>query len=337
MEVDFNQFVNVIKGRLVCSIISLISCFFIIVLYIILLISVKFQKKEKIVNEILSQFKDSESFSSIEIKGEKKVSLGTHYMFFLILSKFLWCILSIYQCIKYPFGFLYLFDKYITNCVIFGFIHNYLELISICWTTFINKIFMDSIKFLDGQFINEKKELLKAMCLSVFLPLLITLFPLYFNSYGPAKTYCSFDYLDFTDMTRVCWFIYFIIIFVLIGYNTFAFIKIILFYCKQLKKIKKYNKDDYNSIRTFMLIFGLFPLILIINTFLKSFNRYKDLFGIGDMSTFQSYFNCLSGFLKCIPCLFFYRGVFKICCKEKELSLSPKEISLPEINEKIEK
>jgi hypothetical protein len=113
----------------VCSIISLISCIFIIVLYFILLINVKLSKKEKLKNDILSEFKDSETLSSFEIKGEKNVSLGTHYMFFLILSKALWCILSIYQCIKYPFGFLYLFDKYITNgiCRINGLKEFYLK------------------------------------------------------------------------------------------------------------------------------------------------------------------------------------------------------------------
>ena len=318
MEVDFIYFAKIIKARLICSIISLISCIFIIILYFILLINVKFQKKGTIKNYILSEFTDSQDLSTTEIKGEKKVSLGKHYMFFLILSKCLWCIISIYQCIKYPFGFLYLFDKYVTNCVILGFFNNYLELISICWTTFIIQIFMNSTKYMDGQLINEKKELTKGICFCIFLPLLFTLFPLYSNSYGPAKTHCSFDYLDLRDMTKVWWFIYIIITSVLVGYNIYAFIKIIFFHCKKLQKMDNLNKDDYNSIRTFMIIFSLFPFILIINTTLKSFNRYKDLFGIGDMSSFLSIFYCLSGFFMCIPCLFFYRGIFKICKNENE-------------------
>ena len=330
MEVDFNYYAKIINVRLVCSIISLISCIFIIVLYFILLINVKLSKKEKLKNDILSEFKDSETLSSFEIKGEKNVSLGTHYMFFLILSKALWCILSIYQCLKYPFGFLYLFDKYISNCEIFGFIHNYLELIAICWTTFIIKIFMDSTKFIDGQIINEKLELIKGICICIFLTLIITLFPLFSNSYGPAKTHCSFDYLDLTAMTRLWWFTYTIICSSLIFYNIYAFIKIISFYCRKLKKLKFLNKDDYNSIRVFIIIFCLFPLILIINTTLKGFSRYKDLLGFGDFSFFQSVFFCLSGFLKCIPCLFFYRGVFKICKNDNdnERSLSQQDISL---------
>ena len=329
MEVNLNDYSSLIKLRLVLSFISLVSCLFNITLYIILLINYIFQKNKKNEYDFLSSFSREESISSTQIKGDLKIGLGTHYMFFLMITKLLWCILSVYQCIKYPFGFFYLFDKYSTNCINLGFFHNFLELSSICWTSIIIRIFLITSKINDNLFLNEKNELFKGFCFCIFLPLIITLLPLYTNSYGPAKTHCSFDYLDLKGLTIIWWSIINVLTIFLVLYNIYVFIKIISFYCKVLKKIKTINKEEYNAIKIFILVFSLFPFILIINTVLKGLNRYIDIKILSSMflSYIHSIMYCLSGFFKSIPCLFFLRGTFKICSK-KNINPNEEEISL---------
>ena len=97
---DIEKTQNVVLTRLICSIISLVACLIIIVLYLFLWFkNITISKAKQISNaevnlnnSVNSSFQRSGSFSSGETNTKQKsigFGLGSHAMFFLVFSNLL--------------------------------------------------------------------------------------------------------------------------------------------------------------------------------------------------------------------------------------------------------
>ena len=335
-EVTFSaieQTKNIVLTRLICSIISLVACLIIIVIYFILWFkNIYFNYKSKRVsnadinlnNSVNSSFQRSGSFSSNEGSNKPKTNgfgLGSHAMFFLVFSNLLWCINSIISCALYPNGFLSILDNYLTLCPIHGFLHNYLDLCTIGWTTVISKLFLSSTKSSAYTQGDGRKQFIYGLIFSFGLPLLITLSPFYSSSYGPSGAYCSFNRLEKDKMANIWAGLVQIYPVACIIYCTYAIIKVTAYYQGKLKLVKQSNKEEYNILRWYVFVFILFPVFLSLSRLVKLINyAMQYIFNkenhIG-MNYLYGITYCLNGFFNSLLCLFFFRKGLE-CCKRPE-------------------
>lgn len=328
---DIEKTQNVVLTRLICSIISLVSCLIIIVLYLILwfknittLKSKRISNAEVNVNSsVNSSFQRSGSISSGEGSTKQKTigfGLGSHAMFFLVFSNLLWCINSIISCALYPNGFLHILDNYLTPCPIHGFLHNYLDLCSIGWTTVISKLFLQSTKTAVYTQGDGRKQFIFGLIFSFGLPMLITLAPFYSSSYGPSGAYCSFNRLQFNDMTEIWSWVVQVYPICCILYCSFAIIKVTSYYRGKLKLIKLSNREEYKALRWYVLVFFLFPIFLSLSRLVKLVNYSLEHVLKKEHNAMNHVYGviyCLNGFFNSLLCLFFFRKGLE-CCKKSE-------------------
>ena len=157
-EVD--KLKTLVTTRKICSLVSIAACVIIMIIYFVLLFQKRFAKRRKLKRisnanyqkekEINSSFQRTGSMSDNSDQNKnsatKGFGLGSHAMFFLILTNLLWSINSVVCCSLYPNGFSFLLDNYLTLCPVHGFLHNYFDLSSIGWTTVISFLFFSSMK-----------------------------------------------------------------------------------------------------------------------------------------------------------------------------------------------
>ena len=183
----------------ICSSISIITSFIIILFYCILFLQHKLKRSSynSFQQSVLSKSTTSSlnhSFKS-QSKTSRNFGLGSHAMFFLNFTSCLWAVLCLCESIYHPQVFIYQLDKYTTLCPLFGFLHNYFDLCIIGWSTTIIRLFLSSIKTTVLTPKEERKELIFGLIFGFCVPLSGTLLPFYSSSYGPTKFYCGFDSL----------------------------------------------------------------------------------------------------------------------------------------------
>lgn len=309
---------DIILTRMICSCVSLCFCFGMIIIYIVLCFQVRYNKKKEI------KLSDCEK-TSITSNTNRKIGLGSHFMFFLILSNFFSSIIPI---IYYVADQNNLINSKVTPlCTALGFFHNYLDLCAVCWTSVIVKLFLISTRiteFLPGQ---EKKTMVVSTLYSFIFPFLFTAVPFCKpEPYGNADTHCSFYYPDNKDEKRdhpIPWnYIFTGFVCLNLLYNFYCLFHVIRYYSN---KIKNYQKDsnDYKVINRYVNVFRIFPLVLILSRSAKGVNRgVITMFALNNetilaiISYTGSILYCLNGLFNSLICVYFFRGVFT-CWKAK--------------------
>ena len=352
-ETSIYDYEKIITFRLYFSIISFIFCSIVIIIFIFTLIkncihnkqlqdssNVSFIKEfdrtsfnEKI-ND-LNTFISEENYHSNNIILNKNSNfnensiLGNNQIFLLIISNLLSSINTIYTSIKYPLGFHFYFDKYSTYCIYLGFFDTLFEVSSICWTSVISNIFLTSLNIRLSSS-DDKVKLFKGISYSIILPLLLTLFPFYSNSYGPAQTHCSFDYVNYDLKTQFFQIIFIIFILGNVIYNIYVFSKVISFSKKTLKIISIPNPSVYNELIKHIKLYCLFPINLVISKLLQGISRI--LLNFGYTKIYIIYINsiiiCLNGFFNSIPSFFVLTGILKTKIIEKNPKINESNMNL---------
>ena len=280
-------------------------------------------QKEK---EINSSFQRTGSMSSTKSnQNSKGFGLGSHAMFFLILTNLLWSINSVFCCLLYPKGFSFLLDNYLTLCPVHGFLHNYFDLASIGWTTVISYLFYSSMKAAAFNPNEEKKKLIQGSIFSFGFPIMICLGPFYSSSYGPTGSYCSINRLNESKYDTMWGWVLQAYSFICIIYCFVAVIKVSMFYHKKLILVKEHNLQEYKSLRKYVYIFLLFPIVLSLSRILKLVNFALKKYNNNVEQTGAAYVYAitfsLNGFFNSLLCLFFFRRAI-MCCKGNERTLS---------------
>ena len=321
---------NIILCRTICSLISIGCCIFIIVIYCILWFRVKCKKREKTTEKDGRKI-DSLSLSSSSQNGNQHIGLGSHFMVFLILSNFFSCISYIVFYIVYKEKGEDYFSgsgKYL--CSSLGLIHNFLDGLSITWTTMITRLFLLSTEINEMTKQRESQEFILGILYSFISSILFT-FPIFFGGgSGFAKTHCSFDYSGMSKKDEPQKSLLFILIglfnaFAIINcaYNIYCLILVTKYYSNKLKNIDNIKKREYHVMKVFVFLFKVFPVVLVLSRGLKGANRLLEL--IEHTSNTIKYifeyvngsFFCLNGCINSLLCVYFFRGVFN-CCSRKE-------------------
>ena len=306
--------------RLICSIISIVSCLIIIILYILSIIQMTFQKKK---NDDLK----NESSSSVENKS----GLGNHYMFLLVLSNLLSSLIegSFYIV-------LFIFDKnekkdsnYYNNfssssyCQWYSFLHNFFELNGVCWTTFIVRLFYYSSKLV--QLGSHKKQMIQSSIISLSCSLIISVLPFIFGCYGFAYTHCSFNKIDNVKKPIIRLIFGTILTIFIIGncfWNVVNLMKSHDFYKNKILQLKDQNENESKTLKVYVILFKLFPFFLIFSRGIKLVQYFVEKMDDHVLIIIVTYINsilyCLTGFFDSLFCFFFFKGVYKSCCKSED-------------------
>ena len=350
-EVD--KLKTLVTTRKICSLVSIAACVIIMIIYFVLLFQKIFAKRRKLKRisnanyqkekEINSSFQRTGSMSDNSDKNKnsatKGFGLGSHAMFFLILTNLLWSINSVVCCSLYPNGFSFLLDNYLTLCPVHGFLHNYFDLASIGWTTVISFLFFSSMKATALDPNEGKKKLIQGAIFSFGFPMLICFTPFYSSSYGPSGSYCSINRLNEQKPDIIWGWVIQIYPILCIFYCFYAVIKVAMFYHKKLKLLKEHNMQEYKSLRKYVYIFILFPLILSLSRILKFLNFGLKLMNNNIERTGSAYVYAISfslnGLFNSMLCFFFFRRAI-LCCKGNERTLSEIDTSSSSSNQNYE-
>ena len=311
--------------------ITIFFCLILIITYFISFLQVKFNiliKEEDISKEIRRASRYSHSSfienTGLEIKDEgkkpKKIGLGSHYMFFLILSNFLGGISELIYIISENKN-KYSKDTENVECIIFGFLHNFLDLSSVCWTTMLTYLFYKSTNLSSEILFKDEKYLLIGFLYWFFSCGIFCVVPLIEKCYGFSSTYCSFRRVkeDKNEIELKIWIFSFIIIVILNSiFNCICLYKTTIFYSKKLKILKTQNIKEYKLIRIYVRVFQIFPIVLVITRALKLMPVILlKLFGEKFITKIFVYLNAfafnLNGTFNSLSCIYFFRGVFWCC------------------------
>ena len=319
----------------ISSSITIFFCFILIITYFISFLQVKFNilvKENNLKEEVLRKERYSHSSfienSGLQVKEEKtnkvkKIGLGSHYMFFLILSNFFGGITELI--------FLFTDEKKIKSndenetmeCQMFGFLHNFFDLSSVCWTTMLTYLFYKSTNLSNEILYRDTKYLLIGLAYWLISCIIFCVIPFFEKEYGFGTTYCAFRQKkkDEREIELMFWTYSFIIIVLLNSiFNCFWLFKTTKFYSKQLKNLlHRKNLKEYKLIRVYVRVFQIFPIVLVITRFFKLASVILLFFGrIEIISQIFVYLNGflfnINGALNSLACIYFFRGVFWCCC-----------------------
>ena len=311
---------QIIIARMICSIISLVFCFIMIIIYIALCFQVRRNKKRSSQSIVPSE--RSECDNDFNATAPRKIGIGSHFMFFLILSNFCGGILPIiFYAIYYNNSV-----KQDKGCTALGFLHNIFDLYAVCWTSNIVKLFKASTQvteFLPGE---EKKRFLFGLLYSTICSFLFTVIPFAGEDpYGDAETHCSFNYSQDNYPYNYIWNIIFtVVVFANLCYNVYGLFVVQRYYSKKLKLLKN-SSPEYSVIKIYVSVFRIFPIVLVISRVLKGLSRTiemilniaskeseqaKNNLAVTIFSFAGSIFFCLNGFFNSLICFYFFRGVF---------------------------
>lgn len=313
---------NVILIRFICSIVSMLFCSVIIILYSCLFIYNS--KSNKQINKFNSS-REKDVLSSQLTLPAKKVKQNTkqgqviHFIFLLTLSNFLFGLINIWIYFLYTNNF---FDdnKKSLQCSLLAFFFCFFDLSSLCWITSLAKLFFSSTIHTEYSPYKEKRLVICYSFYSIMFPFLIACIPLINVSYSFVGTHCALDYGNCDMITKI---IMIGVNLLFIGYNlidqTLKMYRISRFY-KEKKVITKVNSDDKaSSIKWYIIIFKIFPIYLILSRIIIGFKNLllikTQLIGNIGFKVFNylgSILSCLNGTFTVILCLYFFKSV--LCC-----------------------
>ena len=360
-EFEINK--EIVKVRSISCGVSLIPCLFLMVVYIILCLQKKCnicikKTKEKPVFVQKNSLIEKEENDQKEKSKNNKIGLGSHYMFYLILSNFLGSLFEFF------FYFYYsdktnksgkIVDKYnIINddikCEMYGFAHNFFDLLAVCWTTMLTYLFYSSTNLMSEILYKDKKYLIIGFLYSIISCFIFCVIPLFCKCFGFAEYYCSFRYIEqyptedkekINESTVTKIFRYSFVFMTTVNslLNIIWLYKTHKYYSKKLKMLKKNNKNQYKLILIYVWVFRIFPIMLIISRFFKAATRLiyensnstpKLIFGYINGIAFAS-----NGFFNSISCACFFRGVF--FCRSSDDNIIKDEEKEDMVNLKMEK
>lgn len=329
---------NNILFRSICCSISYFFCLLLIIIYIVLCLQVKCnvctKKKNKDSNDLLDN--DSEENKEKNRKEKGKIGLGSNFMFFLTVSNFFG---SFFESLFYFF-----YENKINNldgeddekkydafnndsmCTWFGFAHNFFDLFSVCWISMLTLLFYKSTNLSSEMLYKDTKYLIIGFIFSTSLCVIFCGIPIFTNSYGFARFYCSFKYKEFRDgkkesvrLIDTFWRYSFIAIgFINNIFNIICLFITSRFYSKKLRITKKQNRHEYKVMLIFVWVFRVFPIVLLISRIVKGISRMIIESKCGDnIKKYSEYVNSFlfasNGIIDSIACVFFFRGVLWCC------------------------
>ena len=350
---------SIIFVRSIFCAISLVCCFFLMIVYTILCLQVKFNVCRKKENNDSNDIIENDYSSEIGYNKEnnnnnnsKKIGLGSNFMFLLTLSNFFGSL--------FEFLFYFYYKKMVENekpedrlslnnykninndkvCHFFGFFHNFWDLSSVCWTTMLTLLFYRSTNLSNEMLYRDKKYLSIGFIYLIVSSIFFSIIPYINENYGFARFYCSFRYQEFIDDKNFEKSSTFIYRWSFIGFtglnnlfNAFCLIKTFQYYSKKLALIKKKNKKEYRLMLIYVWVFRIFPIVLLISRFFKGISRVIVERLDGDGPTVKSAIEYINAFLfasngifDSIACIFFFKGVFWCCSSNSLKETSSEEI-----------
>ena len=351
---------HIILVRSIFCAFSLVCCLFLMIVYIILCLQVKFNICTKNGNNNSSDNIENEYSSDIGTnkgknnnnKNKKKIGLGSNFMFFLTISNFFGSV--------FEFLFYFYYKKKIEEnkdemnlnkiyksinedgvCHFFGFFHNFWDLSSVCWTTMLTLLFYRSTNLSNEMLYQDKKYLAIGFIYCSVSCLIFCIIPYIIGNYGFARYYCSFRYLEFNDKYEVepekidsLAFRWSFVIFTGLNniFNAYCLIRTYQYYSKKLAIIKKQNKKEYKLMLIYVWVFRIFPIVLLISRIFKGISRIIIEKLEGENSTTvtnivqftNAFLFASNGIFDSIACIFFFKGVFW-CCSSNSLSKTSSE------------
>ena len=352
---------NIILFRSIFCAFSLACCLFLMIVYIILCLQRKFNICNKRESRNSNETIESD-YSSIDNNKENKnnkkgkIGLGSNFMFLLTISNFFGSLFEFLFYFYYKkmlmkekesdrFSFKNYKDINDDNgCTFFGFAHNFWDLSSVCWTTMLTLLFYCSTNLSNEMLYKDNKYLIIGFIYCIISCLIFCGLPLIRDNYGFARFYCSFRYVEFNGINeiiiieeeRISTIIYRWSFVIFIGinnlFNAYCLIKTFQFYSKKLTLIKKKNKKEYKLMLTYVWVFRIFPIVLLISRIFKGISRIiiEKLDGGGNVvKNAVEYINAFlfasNGIFDSIACIFFFKGVFWCCSSDSLPQASPEE------------
>lgn len=334
---------TVLVFKFIASIFSLLGSLFIIICYSYLTYLVKVKpKKEKNSEENNENNKNSDENNENNNTEEKnnrnkrrksrlqkeyknlKMGYGHDLIFYLAISDLILSIAAFVKSSDFNSG------NISSVCILQGFLINFSELSSICWTTIIAISVYLSTK---NNAINLiPKYYLLYFLFSIGIPLFFAIAPLFSNSYGPAGAWCWLNTKNHENTTAWIWsLVIYLFIWGNIIVNLISIIKSINYFKIRTFEIEEENIDEANFLRNFCIVLRFFPIILIICWLPATINRIY-LFASRRENTFlytiQAFFSNLTGFLNCIVYSYYYKTFIKLwCCAKKQENFNDMELS----------
>lgn len=349
MKLELEIIKNIIYVRKICSLVSIVSCGMVILIYTGLFIYSLIRKqgvKRSTIPPLISkdelQINDDDNSESFNENSNQSISqettnskfgLGSHIMFLLMLSNLLWAATSYYVAHFHENGFIYETDKYESNCSLYGFLYNWFDLSIIACTTMLTYIFLKATKKIRLQQQDEKQLFHFSIFYGLLLPLFICLIPFHTDSYGPGVIFCTVDYLRSDSFTFAWMGLMIAFTFGNFFYSFYAMVKVTLFYNEKLKNLKGVNVLEYRMLRVYSNAFISFICVLIVSRCLKEANRIYELSVKAEPYTLlyvDGVCFCLGGTFNAIFCFFFFRGIFS-CSNSKKGSHQPKIVYIPSV------
>lgn len=318
--------------------ISIFFCLILIITYIISFLQIKFNilLRQDIKEEITRKERYSHSSflekSGLHVKEEdeannkkeKKIGLGSHYMILLILSNFFG---GITELVSLLFKKDYSKDengKEQIECQIFGFLHNFFDLSSVCWTTMLTYLFYKSINLSSEILYKDSKYLLIGFVYWILSCGIFCLIPFFEKEYGFAETYCAFRKRNKNENEFELFFWMYSFIFMVFlnsVFNCFWLYKTTIFYLNKLKLLQNKNLNDYKLVSVYVRVFQIFPIVLVVTRIFKFLSIIPIIFDVSEIV--RNLFIYINGFLfningafNSLACIYFFRGVFWCCFSE---------------------
>ena len=351
---------HIILARSIFCAFSLVCCLFLMIVYIILCLQVKFNicikngnnnSNDKIENDYSSDIGTNKGKNNNN-KNNKKIGLGSNYMFLLTVSNFFGSL--------FEFLFYFYYKKKIEEnkdevninkiykninddgvCHFFGFFHNFWDLSAVCWTTMLTLLFYRSTNLSNEMLYQDKKYLAIGFIYCLVSCLIFCIIPYIIGNYGFAIYYCSFRYMEFNDSDELQpekiyskAFRWSFVIFTGLNniFNAYCLIRTYQYYSKKLAIIKKQNKKEYKLMLIYVWVFRIFPIVLLISRIFKGISRIiiekLDVKKSPTITNIIQYINAFlfasNGIFDSIACIFFFKGVFW-CCSSNSLSKTSSE------------
>ena len=313
---------------------TIFFCFFLIITYFISFLQVKFNLliKKDITKEIRATRYSHSSFleqSGLQAKEEetktKKIGLGSHYMFFLILSHFFGEITELIYIIigdeKTYKDDSILHDENF-SCQLFGFFHNFFDLSSVCWTTMLTYLFYKSTNLSSEILYKDNKYLFIGFLYWFLMCIIFCVVPLFQKCYGFASTYCAFRNNGGIELKIWSSSFIFIVLFNSV-FNCIWLFKTTIYYSKKLEHLKSQNNKEYKLVYVYVKVFQIFPIVLVITRLLKLIpvlllKKFKEHFITKAFVYLNAFAFNINGALNSLACIYFFRGVFWCCCSSSK-------------------
>jgi hypothetical protein len=306
---NINDMDIVLNSKYAGSVLSIIGTIFIILSYIFLCFQVRCKKQK----EIRTDFPKLSKLQAERYK-DLKMGYGNDLIFCLSISEFICSVVSFFKS-----NSIYT-SQTDTLCIVQGFLSNLFEISSICWTTTI------SISILLATRYSEIGKIPKFYCYfflySYLIPLILSVGPLLTNSYGPAGAWCWMDLRDNSDTVGLLWaIIIYVFHWLNIIFNFIAIVKAIQYFNIRAFEVREQNEKEANFLRNYCIVLKFFPIILIICWLPATTNRLYNFITDDEnviLYSFHAFFSSFQGFLNSLVYSFYYRNLFRICCKTKE-------------------